>query len=138
MPFVPEEVNIDVEELPWMPTSEGGWAKVLRACPETGTWTVLFKQEAGTHVPPHKHLAPADFYVLKGRIEYRGGTAKAGHFAREPMGAVHEKTTFPEETIYLFTSYGPLAMHGPDGEIVGVTDAEAMHKLMLAQAGQAR
>jgi len=138
LPFVPEEVNIDVEELPWMPTSEGGWAKVLRACPETGTWTVLFKQEAGTHVPPHKHLAPADFYVLKGRIEYRGGTAKAGHFAREPMGAVHEKTTFPEETIYLFTSYGPLAMYGPDGEIVSVTDAELMHKLMLAQAGQAR
>jgi hypothetical protein len=52
------------------------------------------------------------------------------------MGAVHEKTSFPEETIYLFTSYGPLAMHGPDGEIAGVTDAELMHKLLVAQTSQ--
>jgi len=138
MSFQPEELNIDVDTLPWMPMSEGGFGKVLRACPETGTWTVLFKQEAGSHAPPHKHLAPADFYVLKGRIEYRGGTATAGHFAREPMGAVHEKTSFPEETLYLFTSYGPLAMYGADGQIAGVTDAELMHRIQLAQQSQAQ
>ena len=66
----------------------------------------------------------------------RGGIARAGHFAREPMGAVHEKTSFPEETVYLFTSYGPLAMYGPDGEIVRITDAELMHKLLEAQKSQ--
>ena len=136
MSFQPEELNIDVNALPWMPTSDGGWGKVLRACPETGIWTVLFKQEAGTHVPPHKHLAAADLYVLQGCIDYRGGIARAGHFAREPMGAVHEKTSFPEETVYLFTSYGPLAMYGPDGEIVRITDAELMHKLLVAQESQ--
>jgi len=133
MPFDPQELIINVDDLPWMPTSDGGWGKVLRACPETGAWTVMFRQEAGSFVPPHKHLAPADFYVLKGCIEYRGGVAKAGHFAREPMGAVHERTSFPEETLYLFTSYGPLALYGPEGEIVGVTDAEVMSKLLEAQ-----
>ena len=27
MSFQPEEVNIDVNQLPWMPTSKGGWGK---------------------------------------------------------------------------------------------------------------
>lgn len=79
---------------------EGAWGKVLRTCSETGAWTVLFKQAAGTHAPPHKHLAGADFYVLAGRIEYPGGVATAGCFAREPMNAIHDRTEFPDETIY--------------------------------------
>jgi hypothetical protein len=45
------------------------------------------------------------------------------------MGAEHLETTFPEETLYLFTSYGPLAMYGSDGNIVSVTDAETWHRL---------
>jgi hypothetical protein len=61
MPFQPDELIVNVEDLPWKPTGEGAWAKLLRACPETGTWTVMFKQAAGTSAPPHKHLAPADF-----------------------------------------------------------------------------
>jgi hypothetical protein len=89
----------------------------------------MFKQAAGTSAPPHKHLAPADFYVLTGCIEYRGGVAKAGYFAREPMGAEHAQTSFPEETIYLFTSYGPLAIFGSDGKIASITDAEVWHKM---------
>ena len=135
MPFEPNELLVNVDDLPWMPMGEGVEGKVLRTCAETGTWTVLFKQGAGTFAPPHKHLAAADFYVLKGCIEYRGGVAKAGHFAREPLGAVHEKTSFPEETIYLFTSYGPMVMYAPDGSISGVTDAELMEAMRGAQAG---
>jgi anti-sigma factor ChrR (cupin superfamily) len=133
MPFEPEELVVNVEDLPWMPLGEGAWGKVLRTCAESGAWTVMLKQAAGTHVPPHKHLSGADFYVLQGCIEYRGGVAKAGHFAREPMGAVHERTSFPEETVYLFTSYGPLAMYGPDGQVIGFTDAESMQALKEAQ-----
>jgi anti-sigma factor ChrR (cupin superfamily) len=130
MSFEPTELVLDVDALPWVPMGVGAWGKVLRVCSETGMWTVMFKQEAGSFALPHKHLGPADFYVLQGRIEYRGGVATAGHFAREPLNAVHEKTTFPEETIYLFTSYGPLAMYGPNGEIAGVLDAEALEGLM--------
>lgn len=135
MPFEPQEMMVNVEDLEWMPFGDGSWGKVLRACPETGAWTVMFKQEAGSFVPPHKHPAAADFYGLRGCIEYRGGVAKQEHFAREPMGAVHERTSFPEETIYLFTSYGPIAMYGPDGNIASVTDAELMNSLVEAQRG---
>ena len=129
MSLQPQEVLVNVDDLPWKPMGEGTWGKVLRVCAETGAWTVLFKQQAGSVVPPHKHLAAADFYVLKGCLEYRGGVAKAGHFGREPLGAVHERTSLPEETVYLFTSYGALAMYGPDGNVVGVTDAQVMQAL---------
>lgn len=133
MSFEPVETIINTDDLPWTPMGEGSWGKVLRTCPETGTWTILFKQEAGSFAPPHRHLAAADFYVLRGCIEYRGGVAKAGHFAREPMNAVHERTTFPEETVYLFTSYGPMAMYGPDGNIAGIFDAETLQGFMDPQ-----
>ena len=130
MSFQPEELNVNVDAMPWVPAGDGAWGKLLRACPETGTWTLMLKQAAGTFAPPHKHLGPADFYVLQGRIEYRGGVAEAGHFAREPMGAEHAKTSFPEETIYLFTSYGPLAMYDADGKISAIMDAEAWQKML--------
>jgi 2,4'-dihydroxyacetophenone dioxygenase len=130
MSFEPKELVLDVDALPWIPMGEGAWGKVLRTCAETGTWTVMFKQEAGSFAPPHKHLGPADFYVLEGRIEYRGGVATAGNFAREPMNAIHEKTVFAEDTIYLFTSYGPMAMYGPDGQIIGIMDAEGLNGLI--------
>jgi anti-sigma factor ChrR (cupin superfamily) len=134
MPFEPEEMVINTHEMPWMPMSEGGCGKILRVCHETGQWTILFKQDAGSCTPPHRHLAAADFYVIEGCIEYRGGVARAGHFAREPMGAIHEKTTFTEDTIYLFTSYGALAMFGPDGSIAGIMDAQTLQGMIDAQA----
>jgi len=46
------------------------------------------------------------------------------------VGAEHPKTTFSEETIYLFTSYGPLAMYGPDGAIAGISDAEGWYRML--------
>ena len=46
-----------------------------------------------------------------------------------PMGAVQDRTSFPEDTIYLFNSYGPLAIFGPDGNIIGITDAGVMKAL---------
>ena len=134
MPFEPKEMIVNVDEMPWMPMGKGSWGKILRLCHETGTWTVMFKQEAGSVAPPHRHLGPADFYVLEGCIEYRGGVARSGHFAREPMGAVHEKTLFSEETIYLFTGYGGLAMYGPKGEVIGIMDVETLQGMLDGQA----
>ena len=129
MPLDPRDLLVDVDSMSWKAAGEGSWAKVLHVCAETGSWTVLLKQAAGSEAPPHKHLGPAEFYVLSGCIEYRGGVAKGGHFGREPLGAVHERTYFPEETVYLFTAHGPLAMYGPDGNVAGVVDADAMQAL---------
>ena len=122
----PQEVIVNANELEWKPLGVDAWAKVLHVCPETGSWSVLLKQAKGSVVPPHKHLAPAEFYVLEGTVEYRGGVAKTGYFAREPIGAVHEKTSFPEDTVYYFKSYGPLAMYDDAGNIAYVTDWQGM------------
>lgn len=132
MSLEPQELIVNVDDLDWTPMGEGAWGKVLHACTETGSWTVMLKQAAGSVVPPHRHLAAAEFYVLQGCVEYRGGVAKAGHFAREPMGALHERTSFSEDTIYLFKSYGPLAMLSPEGNVIGITDATVMQALAAA------
>ena len=127
-----DDVCIDANARPWVATGEGAWVKVLRVSSETGTWVALFKQSAGTHAPPHRHLGAAEFYVFEGCIDYRGGKAETGYYGYEPLGAIHEKTSFPVDTIYLLTSYGPLAMHNEKGELVGVMDSETMQGLLSA------
>jgi len=124
-----KDICINTEDMKWVPTGEGAWVKVLRVSSETGVWCALFKQNAGTFAPPHTHLGAAEFYVLEGCIEYRGGSAKAGYYGYEPLGAIHEKTSFPVDTIYMLTSYGPLAMHAEDGSIAAVSDSRMMQKL---------
>ena len=59
-------------------------------------------------------------------------SAEAGYYGYEPLGAVHEKTSFPVDTIYLLTSYGPLAMRDEQGELLGVMDSEMMYGLLSA------
>ena len=126
------EKCINANELDWIATGEGAWIKVLRVSMETGNWVAMFKQSAGTFVPPHKHLGAAEFYVIEGCIEYRGGKAEKGYYGYEPLGAVHDRTSFPVDTIYILTSYGPLAMRDGQGNLVGVMDSEMMHGLLPA------
>ena len=79
------------------------------------------------------HLGPADFYVLSGVMESRGGVSRAGDWIYEPNGAVHEATHHPEETIYLPNVHGAIAFTGEDGQIVGISDWRAMKALQEAQ-----
>ena len=134
---------IETEKMDWFPVPGGNSLKVLRVSEETGSYTALFKAEAGTVNPPHIHLGPADFYVISGVLEYRGGVARAGDWIYEPNGAEHEATTHPEETIYLANVHGAIAFYGeaaePGGErpIVGLSDWRAMKAIQAAQGGGA-
>ena len=51
------------------------------------------------------------------------------------MNALHERTEFPEETIYLFASEGPMAMFAPDGSIAGIMDAATFAAMRDAAQG---
>ena len=130
------------DDLDWVEVPGGNSIKVLRVSEESGSWTALFKAEAGTVNPPHVHLGPADFYVLSGVLEYRGGVARAGDWIYEPNGAVHEATTHPEETVYLANVHGAIAFHGEPAEpgaeppIVGVSDWRAMKAIQQAQSSE--
>ena len=68
---------VKIDELPWIDIGVGDNAiKVLRVCPETQQHTILIKAPAGQVNQRHIHSGPADFYVIEGEIEYRGGTIK--------------------------------------------------------------
>jgi len=123
------------DELQWIETPGGNALKVMRVSEETGSWTALFRADAGTTNPPHIHLGPADFYVLSGVLEYRGGAAHAGDWIYEPNGAEHEATHHPEETVYLANVHGAIAFYGEDKQIVGISDWRGM-KALLDQHGK--
>ncbi len=118
----------------WIASGDGNEFKVLRISKETGAWSALIKAPAGQVNAAHTHLGPADFLVLSGQIDYRGGSAKAGDYIYEPAGAVHDATTHPVETIYFADVYGPVAFHGKDGSIAGVLDWRAV-KAMVDSGG---
>jgi anti-sigma factor ChrR (cupin superfamily) len=120
---------IDTEALDWIPTPSGNSLKILRVSEETGAWSALIKAEAGTVNPRHRHIGPADFLVLSGSIEYRGGFATAGCWVYEPAGAIHDATSHPVETVYLANVHGPIAYLDADGGITHVSDGESMAAL---------
>jgi hypothetical protein len=129
------DLHVPQGDLPWKVIEEGSYVKLLRTCSVTGAWVVMFRNDPGTSVTPHKHLGPAEYYVLRGKIEIRGGvenggiTANAGDYGYEPNGVIHEKTYFPELTEYLFISHGPIQHFDDDGNILMVLDSQAIEAL---------
>ncbi len=117
-------------DIDWIPSGDGNSFKVLRISKETGAWSALIKAPAGQINQSHTHLGPADFLVLSGQIDYRGGCAKAGDYIYEPSGAVHDATTHSVEPVYLANVYGPVAFHGKDGSYSGILDWRAVKGLV--------
>jgi 2,4'-dihydroxyacetophenone dioxygenase len=127
----PFQALVDTQAMEWDDNGTGNALKVLWVSEETGAWSALIKSAAGQVNAPHIHLGPADFFILSGAMEYRGGTARAGAWIYEPAGAVHDATTTPVETIYLANVRGPIAFFDEDGKITHVSTGEQM-RLRLA------
>jgi anti-sigma factor ChrR (cupin superfamily) len=125
----PFALLIDPDGMDWIDTGSGNAMKVLRVSEETNAWTALIKASAGTVNARHRHLGPADFFVISGSIEYRGGFARAGSWVYEPAGALHEATTHPEDTVYLANVHGPIAMLDDDDRVIRISDGSSMAKL---------
>ncbi len=118
------EVMIDSNQLEWLPFFEGIDFKFLRGSEETGSWTVLFRCQAGSSFPLHKHLGAGEYYVLSGRMVYRVGQAVSATYGYEPLGVIHKSTEFPECTELLFTNHGPVAFLNDDGSVSQIVDYE--------------
>jgi len=114
----------------WINAGDGNEFLVLRISKETGAWSALVRAKAGQVNAPHTHIGPADFYVLSGGFDYRGGSAREGDWVYEPAGAVHEATTHPMDTIYLANVHGPVAFHDSKGGIAGILDWRAVQKMV--------
>lgn len=133
-----DESFVASSELAWADFSEGIQLKVLRVSPETGTWTVLIKAEAGASFPRHRHLAAGEYFMLSGEMEVRGGeenggvTARAGDYGWEPVSVIHDLTRFPQATEFLFTNHGAVVFLDANDEVSSVLDWEAIQALAFA------
>lgn len=125
---------IDCECLPWTPIVEGIDYRLLFASAETGRWTVMFRCQPGSFFPRHKHHGAGEYFVVKGRMEYRMGAAQAGTYGYEPLGVIHDMTTFPQYTELLFTNYGPVAFLNDDDSVSAILDYEELQRLAARHA----
>ena len=121
---------VQTDKVDWIDSGGGNLFKVLRISKETGAWSALIKAPKGQVNPPHTHLAAADFYVISGVIDYRGGSARAGDWVYEAAGAVHEATSHPVETVYLANVSGPVGFHDEEGNISQVLDWRAIQLMV--------
>jgi anti-sigma factor ChrR (cupin superfamily) len=129
---VREEILQDVNQLRWIPLTNGIEFRLLFASGETGRWTVLFRCQPGSFISRHKHYGAGEYYVIKGRMEYRMGVAPAGSYGYEPIGVIHDRTTFPEYTELLFTNYGPVAFLNEDDSVASILDQAVLARLAEA------
>jgi anti-sigma factor ChrR (cupin superfamily) len=123
------EVLQPVDSLPWVAIVAGIDFRLLFTSGETGRWTVLFRCQPGSFFPRHKHYGAGEYFVVKGRMEYRMGVAPAGTYGYEPLGVTHDLTTFPEYTELLFTNFGPVAFLNDDDSVASMLDHTLLERL---------
>ncbi|WP_417321054.1 2,4'-dihydroxyacetophenone dioxygenase family protein [Emcibacter sp.] len=126
---VVDDILLKTGDLPWVPMVEGIDFRLLRTCDRTGAWTVIFRCQAGSCFPLHRHLGAGEYLVIKGRMVYRAGEAVTGDYGYEPLDAIHELTSFPEYTELYFTNFGPVLFLDEEGEIVSVLDHQAVREI---------
>lgn len=121
-------------EKPWTPFAQGIDFRLLFTSGETGRFSLLLRCQAGAALPAHRHLGAGEYFVVKGRMEYRMGTAEEGSYGYEPIGAVHELTSFPVYTELFFTNHGPIAFLDEQGAIAMILDHASLEALEAAAA----
>ena len=124
------EILIQTDDLPWVKMGEGIDIKVLRVSEETGFWSAIIRMQPGAIFAAHKHLAAADFLILKGKLKYRMGEAGEGAYGYEPTGAVHDVTTCDEETVLTFNAFGPSIFYNEDGSVGQILNHETALELL--------
>lgn len=135
-----EDMYLSTPNMDWLEFGGGIDFKVLRTSQETGAWTVLFRCAKGASFNPHRHLGGGEYFMLKGKMEVRGGaekggiTANAGDYGYEPNGVLHDETFFPEETELYFTNYGAIQFLTPELEPDFVLDFAMLEQLAQSAA----
>jgi anti-sigma factor ChrR (cupin superfamily) len=116
------EFLVRPDDLTWINFGPGIDYKILRTSSESGDWTVLFRCAAGSGFPPHLHYGAGEYLMLKGVMDYRMGTARAGDYGYEPLGVYHEHTHFLEDSELWFTNHGPIAFVDDEMNVTTILD----------------
>lgn len=119
------------ESSSWIDIAPGVSIHVLKVSTETGHFTTLIRANLGSTLPRHRHLAPAEIYILSGNGEHpQSGTFEVGDYIYESNGAVHEAVEFKEGVELLMVSYGPSAFLDDNDGILYLMDAGMLSSLV--------
>lgn len=114
---------INTNDLEWRELAPGVGIKVLRLDDQSGAWSVMIRSEPGSVLPPHRHDALSEIFILKGQGTHpETGDFQAGDFVIEPAGAIHSPLFFTEEVIQIMISQGPSTFLAEDGSETFVMD----------------
>ena len=106
--------------------------KLLHVSPERGGWTAIYSCKAGSSFLPHIHLGPSEYFLLKGRMQVRGGeaaggaTAVAPGYAYEVCDVHHDHTEFDEDSELLMIVYGALNYVDDEGNTTALIGPSQM------------
>jgi quercetin dioxygenase-like cupin family protein len=107
--------------LEWKSIAPGIDVRLIRCSEETGQFTVMLHAKAGSVLPRHRHLAPAEFYILKGRgVHPQTGAWAEGDYVYEHTGAIHDAFAFDQEITLLMVSHGPIVRLDQDDSMTGM------------------
>lgn len=111
----------------WRPLAPGIAMQILRLSEETGQFTVIIKAEKGSVLPRHRHLAPAEIYILSGSGTHpQTGRYRQDDYIYERSGALHDAVVFDEPVELLMVSYGPSAFLDDQDQVRFFMDAQML------------
>jgi len=99
----------DINKIEWASMGEGVKFKLLRYCEVTGDWVLYVQLQPGVKFGRHKHITPAEFFILKGELVFERGSATAGVYGYEEIGEIHEEAGGAEVCEFLYFGHGPVA-----------------------------
>jgi len=104
--------------------------KLLHVAPESGAWTAIFDCPAGSSFARHIHMGPGEYFLTRGSMHVRGGSAEGGataiapSYGYEACNARHDHTEFPEDSEFYMTFLGPLNFIDDDGSTVALVGCQ--------------
>jgi len=116
----------------WRQLAPGVVMQILRLSEETGQFTLIIKAACGSVLPRHRHLAPAEIYVLSGNGTHpQTGRFRKGDYIFEKAGALHEAVVFDEPVELLMVSYGPSAFLDEIGQLRFFMDTQFLESQLV-------
>ena len=127
----PTAIHRGEDELPFVPTDDGGSLQLLQVDLTNGLWILRMRWPGGLVLQTHKHTGTVFAFTQSGRWHYLESPEVnvAGSYLFEPAGSVHTLTVpadNTEVTDVWFAVYGSNLNLDPDGNVESVTDAETV------------